>query len=161
MQEQRTNKYESGVKPFVAGGKTFGGYIAMRREMRAVSVTEAAKRIGISGEYLTELETDVRYPPTGALYKKIVEFYSSGDPEIQSAFSEICGPSRKEIPEDTVEFLRRNWYARYILDLMRQIDLDPTFDTTSEEQSTVIRDAILAVAENKGIKIVEPIDDEE
>ena len=153
MKEAITDLIPTGTTSYKSGGKTFGQAMTFIREKRGLSSSEVAEKIGISECFLLDLESDKRYPPAGVLYKTIYKVYGEGDENAQIMLDNIAGMARLDIEPDTIEFLRRNWYARHIVNLMMQVDVQPFGCGGEELLCASVRDTIYKIAQLKGIKI--------
>ena len=162
--EQRSPLIPKGIKLYESGGLTFGGYLKMARELQKKSAEEAAKTLDISTEYYIELETDKRFAPTGKLYYTILKNFNSlefdggidpddGQPSCTPINGGDWGGSlRDDVPKDMVEFLRRNWFGRYVAHALMQIEPDVLSDDEFIEK---MQELILNHAKVRKIEIPE------
>jgi transcriptional regulator with XRE-family HTH domain len=167
MKEQKTELMpETSRYHRKQGIQTFGEIIATFRDTAKLAPEQAAEKLGISPEYLSDLETDRRYPPTGGLYERFKEVYADcGEPaqpdgnfcDAEYILDEVTGRNRKDISLDEEEFLRRNWFARYVLNLLFQIDVKYE-DSDEDEEFMKIQTSLYKLAEHNGITIVPPED---
>ncbi|MCL2630632.1 MAG: helix-turn-helix domain-containing protein [Firmicutes bacterium] len=134
----------------------FGGFIRLRREALGKSLRGMAADLGIAAPYLSDMENDKRYPPTGDLLKRMEELLCKGNPELQYYFNEAAGFGRDDLPPDMVEHLKSHFSTRLLVRLLMQVDLRPETSTDEENYHHAIQKAIEGVASQKGIKLIYP-----
>lgn len=157
--QQKTELYQDSGRVYRYNRMSFGEYLRKSREYFNRTDKQVADLLGISLKFYLDLENDKRYPPTGELYKricKVCDITESSDDEFALSASDFAGLQREGISLDTIEFLRRNWFARYVVNLLEQADNDGKAFLDEEDLCSVIRDSIYKISENKGVKIQLP-----
>jgi len=163
--EKKSDLRPKGSKVYEKGGWTFGQFLQHSRNSCRRTEQETADLLGISLDYYKDLESDRRYPPTGKLYKKIVKECRiveqtvpdpDGDDMSVVEATDFGGLCRDDISPDTTEFLRRNWFARLVVDIMEQANIDLM---TEQDECHEIQETIYKIAKRKKITIIPPIMD--
>ena len=101
--------------------KTFGNLLQKLREQKSVSIRGAAVGIGISAVYLCDLEKGGRKPPKGRILNDICSYYNL-DEEAKEQLKELIEIERLGTTKQQLEFLSQNKYARYIVDMLMEIE---------------------------------------
>jgi len=156
MKEERTSIYPKGSAPYESSGLTFGKFLKAARIAQKLSQKEVADKLGISSSYYKDLEEDRRYPPAGELFSKIEEVFCQEDSELENQLAEIAGIIREEVPPDNVEFLRRNSFARHMVDLMRQVDINAIEDNAEGKACNTMQSLLRMIASLKDVKLKLP-----
>lgn len=142
------------VKHYHLGQSSFGQLLKAMREAKGLSPEQAAEILDISARYYNELENDVRFCPTGDLYKLIrKEFFS--DPEARQALQESVGVYRDGVSPYLVEYLRKSWTARKVADILMQLNVDDLSDDIDEDYCAKLIDLTKSWAKKRGINLIE------
>jgi hypothetical protein len=161
MDETKMPLIPNGKTPCARNGQTLGELMKLFRGGYD-TIAEYAKTIGVSAEYLSDVENDKRYPPTGGVWRKLVQTYSKM-PEQEFGLFDCGGMSRIEVRPEVSEFLRRNIYARILVERLMQTDFNP-LDNSGIEDAYIEMDACIdKIAKIVGVKLkpVAPDPDEE
>ena len=102
---------------------TFGKFIRAMRESIGKSLRGAAADLGIAPPYMSDLENDRRYPPTGELLKKMEAMFCGNNGELKLYFYDLAGMGRADVPPDMAEHLRSNYATRWLVRMLMQVDI--------------------------------------
>jgi transcriptional regulator with XRE-family HTH domain len=142
------------VKRYHLRQNGFGQLLKATREAKGLSPERAAEILDISVRYYNELENDIRFCPTGDLYKRIKkEFFK--DPAALQALQDAVGVYRDEVSPYLIEYLRKSWTARKVADILMQLDVDDMSDSIDEDYCSKLIELTKAWAKKRGVSLTE------
>ena len=143
-------------KKFLTNGikaNTFGKLIKGIREILGLTVAEIAAVINEPAEYIADLEEDRIYPPNGLRLYKMLKVYSNGDEIDDQVFLEMASMQQTRVLPSMQAHIESNWYTRYLITLLMQIDFDPARSSEEGEIGARIRKEIYGLAEKQGVTL--------
>jgi transcriptional regulator with XRE-family HTH domain len=146
-----TGSYNDPLKDMKAN--TFGGLIKAIREKKGLPIAEIAVKLGESEEYIAELEDDKIYPPMGSRLRRMQEVYSFGDEIADNVFYEMAMMQQTKVLPPMAQHIAENWFTRYLITLLMQLDLDPARSTEEGDIGIRIRSEIFNLAKKRGITL--------
>lgn len=132
---------------------TFGELLKGIREKLGLTTIQVAVELNEATEYIADLEEDKIYPPMGLRLYKMLKVYSNGDELDDNVFLEMANLQQTKVLPPMAEHIASNWYTRYLITLLMQLDLDPARSIKEGEIGIRIRKEIYDLAEKKGIKL--------
>ncbi|NCA93356.1 hypothetical protein EOM82_09055 [bacterium] len=143
-------------KKFLISGikaNTFGELMRGIREILGLTVAEVAAKLNEPKLYISELEGDKVYPPMGMRLYRMLEVYSNGDEIDDNVFLEMANMQQTKVLSPMKKHIAANWYTRYLLTLLMQLDIDPARSTEEGEIGIRIRKELFDFAEKNGIEL--------
>lgn len=142
-------------KFFISGIKanTFGELMRGIREILRLTVAEVAAKLNETELYISDLEEDKVYPPMGMRLYRMLAVYSNGDEIDDNVFLEMANMQQTKVLSPMKKHIAANWYTRYLLTLLMQLDLDPARSTEEGEIGIRIRKELFNFAEKNGIEL--------
>ena len=91
-------------------GRTFGAFLTQKRKERDISLRGFARQVGISAEYVCNIEKCRRPAPTPDVLKKIAAVLTLSKEEEAEMYDLASGSKNTEnaVPEDLTGFLNEN-----------------------------------------------------
>ena len=103
----------------------FGEYIRQKRINKEIPLREFAKRIGVSAEYICNIEKGRKAAPSSDVLEKIIAVLSLTNQEIEQVYDLAASSKAAEnaVPEDLAYFLNENKYVIKILRIVRDLNV--------------------------------------
>ena len=143
-------------KKFLISGikaDTLGELMRGIREILGLTVAEVAAKLNETEQYISDIEADKVYPPMGMRLYNMLKVYSNGDELDDNVFLEMANLQQTKVLPSMAEHIATNWYTRYLLTLLMQLDLDPARSTEEGEIGIRIRKELFDYAEKNGIEL--------
>ena len=132
---------------------TFGELIKGIRKKQGLTVTEVAAALNEPAEYIADLEEDRIYPPMGMRLYKMLKVYSNADETDDHVFLEMASMQQIKVLPPMEKHIATNWYTRYLITILMQIDFDPARSTEEGEIGARIRKELFDIAKKRGVTI--------
>ena len=115
--------------------RTFGAFLTQKRKERDISLRGFARQVGISAEYICNIEKCRRPAPTPEILKKIAIVLSLSKEEEAEMYDLASGSKNTEnaVPEDLTGFLNENHVILTALRTAKDVD------ATDEEWQAFMR----------------------
>jgi transcriptional regulator with XRE-family HTH domain len=116
-------------KKYTKGGNEmrimFGEYIHQKRISKEIPLREFARRVGISPEYVCNIEKGRKAAPSSDVLEKIIVVLSLNNQEVEQVYDLAANSKSTEnaIPEDLALFLNENKHMIKILRNVRDLDV--------------------------------------
>ena len=103
----------------------FGEYIHQKRIGKDISLREFARRIGVSAEYICNIEKGRKAAPSSDVLEKIIVILALSNQEIELVYDLAASSKAAEnaIPEDLALFLNDNKYVIKALRIVRELNV--------------------------------------
>lgn len=104
---------------------TFGEYIHQKRINKEIPLREFARRIGVSAEYICNIEKGRKAAPSSDVLEKIIIVLSLTNQEIEQVYDLAASSKAVEnaVPEDLAYFLNENKHVIKILRIVRELNV--------------------------------------
>ena len=120
------------MKKFSTSGiraDTFGELIKAIREILGLTIAEISVKLNEPETFIADLEEDKVYPPMGMRLYNMLKVYSNGDEIDDNVFLEIANMQQTKVLPPMAEHIATNWYTRYLVTLLMQLDIDTARST--------------------------------
>ena len=103
----------------------FGEYIHQKRINKEIPLREFARRIGVSAEYICNIEKGRKAAPSSDVLEKIIAVLSLTNQEIEQVYDLAASSKAAEnpVPEDLALFLNENKHVIKVLRIVRDLNV--------------------------------------
>jgi transcriptional regulator with XRE-family HTH domain len=103
----------------------FGEYIHQKRIRKEIPLREFARRIGVSAEYICNIEKGRKAAPSSDVLEKIIAVLSLTNQVIEQVYDLAASSKAAEnaVPEDLAYFLNENKYVIKVLRIVRDLNV--------------------------------------
>ncbi len=98
----------------------FGSYIRDLRIRNKIGQRELAKKVGVAASYLNDIEKNKRSAPKNEIIKKIATILRAN----LNLMNDLAGNSKKSLPPDIIDFLKKNPKAISLIRSFRNNNLN-------------------------------------